>query len=101
MTAQSSPTPGQNQIGTLQESSLHAALKAHYRQPGDQLETLVDGYVVDIVQPDLLIEIQTANFTAIRSKLRKLVKSHNLKLVYPIARDKWIVRIESDFPDIP
>ncbi|MBN2502713.1 MAG: hypothetical protein JXB38_18180 [Anaerolineales bacterium] len=85
-----------NQIGTLQESSLHATLKAHYQMQGDQLETLVDGYVVDIVRPDLLIEIQTANFTAIRSKLRKLVKNHRLKLVYPIAQDKWIVRLETD-----
>ncbi len=96
MASPHSESPNHNQIGTLQESSLHAALKAHYQMPGDQLEMLVDGYVVDIVRPNLLIEIQTANFTAIRSKLRKLLKNHHIKLVYPIAQDKWIIRIEPD-----
>ena len=37
-------------IGTLQESQLHAALKAWYSGPGDRLETRLDGYVVDILR---------------------------------------------------
>ncbi len=39
-----------NGIGTLQENSLHAALKNWYAQPGDQLEIMVDGYVIDLVR---------------------------------------------------
>lgn len=79
-------------IGTLGEKSLHAALKEWYAQPGDQLEVLVDGYVIDVVRGDLLIEIQTGNFAAIKRKLYALTENHPVRLVYPIAETKWIVR---------
>ena len=77
-------------IGTLNEKPLHAALKAWYAQPGDQLEAKVDGYIIDIVRGDLLVEIQTRNFAAIKRKLLALVPHHPVQLVYPIAREKWI-----------
>jgi hypothetical protein len=80
-------------IGTLNEKPLHAALKEWYAQPGDQFETSVDGFVVDLVRNDLLIEIQTKNFSSIKSKLHSLAENHLLRLVYPIAREKWIVRL--------
>jgi hypothetical protein len=79
-------------IGTRNEKSLHAALKHWYAQPGDQLEAQVDGFVVDIVRDDLLIEIQTRNLAAIRRKLSALLERHSVRLVYPIAKEKWIVR---------
>src|SRR5262245_41716920 len=63
-------------IGVLNESPLHAALKQWYARPGDLLETAVDGFVVDIVRGDVLIEIQTGHFAAIRSKLASLLQSH-------------------------
>jgi len=85
-----------NGIGTLQENSLHAALKAWYEQPGDQLECKVDGYVIDLVRGDLLVEVQTANFSAIKRKLSKLLESHPVRLVYPIPSEKWILRISGD-----
>ncbi len=52
-------------IGTLNEKPLHAALKEYYAKPDDQFEVSVDGFVIDIVQGDLLIEIQTGNFASI------------------------------------
>ncbi|MBN1569439.1 MAG: hypothetical protein JXA73_16455 [Acidobacteria bacterium] len=79
-------------IGILNEKPLHAALKEWYSRPGDRFEVAVDGFVVDIVRGDLLIEIQTGNFSSIRRKIRALASSHNLRLVYPIAREKWILR---------
>ncbi len=79
-------------IGTLGEGSLHAALKSWYAQPGDVLEEAVGGYVIDIRRDDLLIEIQTGNFTAIRRKLFDLTRKHPVRLVYPVARERWIVR---------
>jgi hypothetical protein len=85
-----------NQIGSLNEKSLHAALKDWYAQPGDQVEVAVDGYVIDIVRGDLLIEIQTKNFSGIKRKLTELVTDHPLRLVYPIACEKWIVRLGED-----
>jgi len=53
-------------IGTLNEKSLHADLKKWYTQPGDQLEVPLDGYYIDIVRDDMLIEIQTRNFSSIK-----------------------------------
>jgi hypothetical protein len=79
-------------IGTLNEKPLHAALKGWYAQPGDQFEASIDGFVVDIVRNDLLIEIQTGNFSSIKNKLHSLAENHLLRLVYPIAREKWILR---------
>ena len=35
-------------IGTLNEGSLHAALKELYAQPGDQFEVPLDRFVIDI-----------------------------------------------------
>ena len=82
-----------SQIGTLNESPLHAALKTWYAQPGDRLEVSVDGFIVDIVRGDLLVEIQTGNFAAIKRKLFTLVDDHSVRLVYPIAQDKWLVKL--------
>lgn len=79
-------------IGTLTETSLHAALKQQYGRAGAQFETLVDGYVVDVVTADHLVEIQTGNFAGIKRKLAQLLAHHPIRLVYPIAQDTWIVR---------
>jgi len=79
-------------IGCLNEKPLHAALKAWYARPGDRLEVPVDGFVIDVVQGDLLVEIQTGNFSAIKSKLRQLTETHPLRLVYPVAREKWLLK---------
>jgi hypothetical protein len=65
-----------NTIGTLNEKSLYAALKQWYAQPDDLIEVSVDGFMVDIVQGDLLIEIQTRNLSAIKRKLTTLVERH-------------------------
>jgi len=64
--------------------------------PEDQFEVAVDGFVIDIVRGDLLIEIQTGNLASIKSKLNKLAQSHQIRLVYPIAREKWIVKQAKD-----
>jgi hypothetical protein len=81
-----------SRIGLLNEKPLHASLKQWYARPGDRLEVPVDGFVIDIVRDDLLIEIQTRNFAAINSKLCKLTRSYQVRLVYPLVHEKWIVR---------
>lgn len=83
-------------ISTLNEKPLHAALKRWYSRPDDQLEVSVDGFLVDIVRGDLLVEIQTGNFAAIKRKLAALTAGHPVRLVYPIAREKWIVKLSRD-----
>jgi hypothetical protein len=81
-------------IGLLNEKPLHASLKQWYARPGDRFEVAVGGFVIDIVRGDLLVEIQTGNFASIRSKLTSLLQSHQVRLVYPVAQEKWIVRPE-------
>ncbi|MBT9312427.1 hypothetical protein [Leptothoe kymatousa] len=83
-------------IGLLNEKPLHASLKQWYGQPGDCFEVPVDGFVIDIVRGDRLLEIQTANFSAMKSKLTKLVQSHPVRVIYPIAQEKWLVKLSTD-----
>jgi hypothetical protein len=82
-----------NHIGELNEQPLHAALKAWYAGPDVQVEVSVGGYVIDLIQDDLLIEIQTGNFSSIKRKLHDMVKQHPVRLVYPIAAEKWLLKL--------
>lgn len=82
-----------NKIGTLNEKPLHAALKEWYSRPNDQFEVLVDGFLVDIVRGNLLVEIQARNFAAIKRKLLRLTLKHPVRLIYPIVQEKWIVKL--------
>jgi hypothetical protein len=79
-------------IGLLNEKPLHASLKQWYARPGDRFEVQVGRFVVDIVRDDLLIEIQTRGFASIKSKLANLVRSAEVRLIYPIVQEKWIVQ---------
>lgn len=85
-----------HRIGTLHEGSLHADLKTWYAQAGDRSEVKVDGYVIDLVRAGTLIEIQTGNFSAIKVKIRELVQAYPLRLVYPVAQEKWIIKMALD-----
>ena len=73
------------------EYSLHSQIKNWYSIQGDDVEIKINDYIIDIVRSDLLIEIQTRNLSAIKKKLTKLLVSHQVRLVYPIARLKWIL----------
>ena len=77
-------------IGGLNEKSLHRQLKEHYSNNTSMVEESVDGYVVDIVNPEGLIEIQTANFSGIKKKLTALLQEHKVKLVHPVAAETMI-----------
>jgi len=65
-----------------------------YSLEGDMTEQKIDGYYIDILRGDQLIEIQTSNFYSIKVKLRKLLKSHKLHLVYPIPEKKYILKVD-------
>jgi hypothetical protein len=79
-------------IGTLNEGSLHAALKQMYSEPGDEFEVPLGRFVIDIRRPDLLIEIQTGSFGAMGKKLDHLLPEHRMLLVYPIAVESYLAR---------
>lgn len=81
-----------NKIGTLAEKSLHAGIKEWYGRSADQFELKVDGFVIDIVRGEQLIEIQTRHFGAMKRKLSSLLVNHPVLLLHPIPQEKWIVR---------
>ncbi len=86
-------------IGTLNEKSLHASLKVWYAKPKDKLEVKVGKYFIDIVRKDLLLEIQTRNFSSIKTKLKNLLDDHKIHLIYPIAEEKWIIKLPKNKKD--
>ena len=79
-------------IGELNERSLHRALKALYAVPGSLTEQSIDGYVADIVIGERIIEIHTGIFWPLKKKLPRLLASHPVTLVHPIAKDRYIVK---------
>ena len=83
-------------IGSLNEKPLHAALKEWYRREGDQVEAPIEGFVVDLMRDGLLIEIQTRGFSSMRRKLDRLLDSYSIRLVHPVAVEKWIVKLDDE-----
>lgn len=77
-------------IGSLKETPFHAALKQLVFPPGSRFEVPVDGYVIDVVAPGLLIEVQTRSVGRLRPKLGALLPCHRVRLVMPLAQAKWI-----------
>lgn len=94
-TSQSHTEPGSEtepHIGTLNEGSLHAALKQMYAEPGDRFEVPLGRFVIDILRPGQLIEVQTGSFAAMGKKLDHLLSDHKILLVHPIAVETYLHR---------
>ena len=87
-----SKSPEGSGIGTLNEGSLHAALKELLAEPGDELEVPLDRFVIDIRRGDLLIEVQTQSFAAMARKLDSLLDSYTIRIVYPVAVTTFLHR---------
>jgi len=84
-------------IGVLREGPLHAAIKTALAQPGDRLEVPVQRFVIDIVRADgELVEIQTGGFGPLGPKLDALLDEHRMRIVYPVAAERRIVRLDDD-----
>ena len=83
-------------IGTLNEGPLHAALKEYYLRHGGQAEVSINDYVADVVRDGTIYEIQTGSFSGLNRKLSELIQSYPVRLVYPIAQHKTIVKVADD-----
>lgn len=88
-------------IGTLNEKPLHEDLKRWYAGPNDEFEAPFEGFVIDILHDGLAVEIQTRNFKAMTRKLNHLLTLREVRLVYPIAQDKWITKRSSEVDTPP
>lgn len=85
-------------IGTLNEGSVHDALKRRYAGDGGdaELEVPIDGFVADVVRDGRLFEIQTSGFSRLRRKLPPLLRQHRVTLVHPIAEVRHIVKLPQE-----
>lgn len=74
------------------ESTLHRQLKALYGGPSGEQEVRVGDFWIDAVVRGRLIEIQRASLSGIRVKVAKLLESHRVTIVKPLAARTYIVR---------
>lgn len=84
-------------INTYNESDLHKSLKEHFCPQKAKMEQALLGSICDILCDNgKVIEIQTSNLSALRSKLEKFLPKHKVMIVYPIAEDSYIRVINTD-----
>jgi hypothetical protein len=58
------------------------------------MEVEVEGYVIDVVRTSgELVEVQTSGFGRMRAKLDALLPDHRVRVVFPVAQAKWIVKV--------
>jgi hypothetical protein len=80
----------------MNEFSFHSEIKKAYSLPGDQFEVRLGNYIVDILRENLVIEVQTKNFSALKEKLQVLTENHQVRLVYPLPENKWVTYVTKD-----
>lgn len=80
----------------MTEYSLHQELKKAYSISSDKFEVKIGKYIVDILRQNLIIEVQTKNFSALKEKLQALTINHQVRLVYPLVERKWITYVTKD-----
>lgn len=83
-------------IGRLNETDLHEQLKHHYAGEEGSMEVDVDGFVVDVVLPDELVEIQTRGLGKLRRKIERLREVSPIRVVYPVAAQTRIIKLSPD-----
>ena len=85
----------ENVIGVLSEKTLHKTIKNLYESNQDYQEVKIDGYYVDILKDNNIIEVQTKQFDKLRNKLSYLLDhyDYNINVIYPIFNNKVIYYI--------
>ena len=74
------------------ETSLHRDLKRLYAGETARTEVRIDGYRIDAVRDDQLVEIQHGSLAAIRDKIRRLLERHRVLVVKPLLARKTLVK---------
>jgi hypothetical protein len=80
--------------GLRMELSLHRQLKALYENDSSETEAWVGEYRIDVIDHTAkrLVEIQSADLAALRSKTRRLLHvGHHVWIVKPLAARKFLV----------
>ncbi len=74
------------------ETSLHRQLKECYAGDGARQEVPLGDYRIDVVMGEQLVEIQHGSLSAIRDKVQRLLKKHDVLVVKPIIARKSLVK---------
>lgn len=91
----SDETRAKKGIGTLGEKTLHAVLKYYYEPDDANHEIAIGRYVADICGENGVIEIQTRQFRSLRKKLTDFLSVCEVTVVYPVARQKWLIWVDA------
>ena len=75
----------------VMETTLHRQLKQFYAPEGAPQEVTLGEFRIDAVRNGELIEIQAASLGALRDKTRKLLATHAVRIVKPLAVNRRIV----------
>ncbi|MCX7026387.1 MAG: hypothetical protein NT061_02605 [Spirochaetes bacterium] len=83
-------------INLYSEYSLHEQLKEYLAKPGDRLEALIEGKVIDLVRVDgELVEVQTGHLGQLKPKVLELAgKGRRVRVVYPISAERTLRRLD-------
>lgn len=84
----------------MAETSLHKQLKQIYAGDDAQTEVVLDGYRIDAIADDTLIEVQHGSLGAIRDKIAALVEEHEVLVVKPIVHHKQLVKLSEKDGDV-
>ena len=74
------------------ETTLHRQLKQIYAGDGERTEVCLEGYRIDAVTQDQLVEIQLSSLAAIRRKIARLLDRHRVLVVKPIVVRKQLIK---------
>ncbi len=81
-------------IGTLNEHTLHLALKNYCEPDAAFHEIPCRGYVADILRDGVITEIETRSFANVKRKLAAFLEEYDVTVVYPVAVTKWVIWID-------
>lgn len=87
-------------IGTYQEKTVHAVVKQYMEPDPANQEQKVGAFVADIRNEQGIIEIQTANFNAMRKKLSVFLEQYPVTIVYPVPYRKWLYWIDPETGEV-
>ncbi len=83
-------------IGSLNEHTLHLALKKYIEPDTAYHEVDCGGFVADIKRDNIICEIETTSFTRMKKKLAYFLESNEVTVVFPIAMKRYVVWIDPE-----
>ena len=77
------------------ETSLHRQLKEEFRLPDSEIEVKLGRYRIDVVNEGRLVEIQQSGLSAIRDKIKHLLKQkYEVEVIKPLVTKKRLVKLD-------